>query len=142
MAKTGRKRKATAGDNGQTSPGQSVAGYFRKIFEENPKLLKGKSNEELLRRWLQDHPGYSEVPVNVKNGLSNIKSVMRSKKRKRGRPKKTEQAMVLESATVQMPEAESADVALEHLEEQIDDVLMLAKGLKREDIEDVVGHLR
>src|SRR4051794_17568350 len=51
--------------------GESVAGYFRKVFEENPKLLKQRSNDELFRRWLEDHPGHEEVPQAVKVGLQN-----------------------------------------------------------------------
>jgi hypothetical protein len=123
---------------------ESVAGYFRTILEANPKLLMGKSNEEILRRWLADHPDHTEVPKNVKASLSNIKSVLRSEKRKGGRPKQTEPALVLESATVEVPapEAEASDLALEHLEEQIDDCLMLARGMDRKGLEPVVLFLR
>src|SRR5437867_12681617 len=87
MAKRARKAQPTQQANGNpataTAPEESVAGYFRKVFKENPKLLKGKSNEELLRRWLADHPDHQEVPKKVKASLSNIKSVLRSKKRRR-----------------------------------------------------------
>src|SRR6266849_2253867 len=90
------------GTNGTSAPqadgvkarpeGESISGYFRKIFEENPKLLKGRSNEELLKRWLADHPGQKEVPEKVKNNLANVKSVLRKKKRKKGgRPPQAEQ---------------------------------------------------
>src|SRR4051794_28182770 len=30
---------------------ESVAGYFRRLFDENPQLLKERSNEALLQRW-------------------------------------------------------------------------------------------
>ena len=62
---------------------ESIQGYFRKIFQENPKLLQTRSNEELLKRWLADHPGAGGVPYSVKIGLQNIKSVFRSRRRKR-----------------------------------------------------------
>ena len=29
---------------------ETVAGYFRKVFKENPKLLHGRSNQEVLDR--------------------------------------------------------------------------------------------
>jgi len=29
---------------------ESIAGYFRKVFAETPKLLKTRSNAELLER--------------------------------------------------------------------------------------------
>jgi hypothetical protein len=132
------KKAATA-----AADGESVAGYFRGIFKENPKLLKGRNNEELLQRWLADHPGHAEVPRNVKASLSNLKSILRSKKRKAGK-KKAEEGEVVETAAVETLASEPAgvDLALEHLEEQIDDVLMAAKGMNREDLEEVVVLLR
>jgi hypothetical protein len=36
---------------------ESMQGYFKRILKEDPKLLKGRSNEELLNRWKADHPG-------------------------------------------------------------------------------------
>jgi hypothetical protein len=44
--------------------GETVSGYFRKIFAENPGLLDSRSNDELLQCWLKDHPGEPEVPRN------------------------------------------------------------------------------
>jgi hypothetical protein len=60
-----------------SNDGESIAGYFRKIFAETPKLLKTRSNTKLLERWLADHPGEKKVPDSVKTSLSNIKSVFR-----------------------------------------------------------------
>ena len=77
-------RTATKERNGRNAYGDdSIAGYFRKVFQENPKLLKGRSNDKLLERWLEDHQAYKEVPSDVKSSLANIKSVLRHKKRKR-----------------------------------------------------------
>jgi hypothetical protein len=36
-----RAKKASANDKGET-----IAGYFRRVFAENPKLLRGRSNQE------------------------------------------------------------------------------------------------
>jgi hypothetical protein len=121
--------------------GESIAGYFRKIFKENPKLLKQRSNEELLNRWLRDHPGQTEVPKSVKVGLQNVKSVLRSKKRKGGRRKAQEQP-VPGAADIQMIEAPAEENPLELLEEQIDECLSIAKQLDREGLESVIQHLR
>ena len=52
--------------------GESIQGYFRRIFHEKPKLLKERSNDELLARWLADHPSETEVPKRVKSGLANL----------------------------------------------------------------------
>src|SRR5437868_3087363 len=84
----GMARTATKERNGRNAYGDdSIAGYFRKVFQENPKLLKGRSNDKLLERWLEDHQAYKEVPSDVKSSLANIKSVLRHKKRKRKKDK-------------------------------------------------------
>src|SRR6266850_6317938 len=74
------KAKANAKASAET-----VSGYFRRLFQENPKLLDGRSNEELLGRWLKDHPGEKEVPERIKNSLANVKSVLRTRERKTAR---------------------------------------------------------
>jgi hypothetical protein len=50
----------------------------------NSQLLVTKSNDELLTRWLTDHPGEKEVPPNVKKHMGNVKSILRHKGRKDG----------------------------------------------------------
>ena len=62
--------------------GESVAGYFRQVFQEQPNLLHETSNQKLLDRWLADHPDQPEVPKSVKANLANLKSVLRSQQRK------------------------------------------------------------
>jgi hypothetical protein len=116
-------------------------GYFRSIFKENPKLLKERSNEALLQRWLADHPGEKEVPDTVKKSLANTKSVLRKKAGKRGRPKQEEQPA--QEATAVTPARPSQDThRLEELEHQIDEVLHLAKHTDREGLAEVIRHLR
>src|SRR5260370_220760 len=53
---------------------ESISGYFKGKFAERPELLRRRDNHELYVLWLEDHPEYAEVPLNVKQGLSNIKS--------------------------------------------------------------------
>src|SRR5947209_125454 len=74
----------SASGNGQA---ETTSGYFRKFFAENPKMLKKRSNAAVLEKWLADQPGKKEVPESVKQSLSNIKSILRSKKRKRRKAK-------------------------------------------------------
>jgi hypothetical protein len=123
---------------------ESVAGYFRKVFKENPKLLWGQSNQELLRRWLADHPGEKEVPNRIRQSLSNIKSVLRKKGRKRKAKAQPAQAMMTAPRPAEaMPTAAKKSVrSLETLEEQIDDCLSLAKHLDREGLANVIQLLR
>jgi hypothetical protein len=116
--------------------GEPVQAYFRRIFDENPKLLKVRSNEALLDRWMADHPGATEVPKNVKVGLQNIKGVLRSQSRKRKKAK----AAAAPDAQPQRPAPKKSD--LERLEEQIDDCLIFARGLETEGLDSVISHLR
>src|SRR4051812_39400055 len=132
--------KAKAKGNGEVSGGdESVSGYFRTLFEGNPKLLKTRSNDELLRRWLADHPGAKEVPNRVKQGLANVKSVLRKRGRQRGR-----RPEVVPDQTVAAvpPSSRRPSAGLEQLEAQIDDCLTAARALGREGMENVLRLLR
>jgi hypothetical protein len=138
------KPAAAPGPSPNAVPGESVAGYFRKVFKENPAWLKERSNDKLLQKWLADHPGEKAVPATVKSNLSNIKSVLRSKKRKKV-------ARVAQAdppaATPAAPQAKVARIPtggskLEALELQIDECLIAARHLDREGLHDVIGMLR
>ncbi|HYT88660.1 MAG TPA: hypothetical protein VEL76_08125 [Gemmataceae bacterium] len=118
--------------------GESVQGYFRRIFEENPQLLEGRSNEELLRRWLADHPGYDEPPPNIKNGMQNIKSVLRRQAREENALSPTARSMV-EAPGGRL---RSASRYLQVLEEQIDECLLLARSQDPEGLQSVIKLLR
>jgi hypothetical protein len=138
MAKAGQPKKAAAGVNGET-----ISGYFKRIFKENRQLLGSKSNDELFRRWLADHPGNTEVPKNVKGILFNVKSVLRKKGRKKSsRPMKAEQAAPVAFAVTPPKPAKHSVKGLETLEEQIDNVLTVAKHLDREGLDEVIRMLR
>jgi hypothetical protein len=133
-----KKAKSAAGEPNGRGEGESVAGYFRKIFKENPKLLRKRSNDELFRRWLADHPGHSDVPKHVRTGLQNIKSVLRQERGKKKRAR-AEQA----GAAGAQPVARRISAkGLEQLEEHIDECLALAKHTDREGLGDVISLLR
>ena len=146
------KKKQKADDQGQATPpnngraqggGESVSGYFRKIFAENPKLLDSKSNAELLDRWLADNPGETEVPARIRNNLANLKSVLRKKGRKKaGRKKAAEQPQMTNAAAITAAPKRTGSQRLEALEEQIDDCLSVAKGLDRDGLDEVIRLLR
>jgi hypothetical protein len=125
---------------------ESISGYFRKVFAEHPRLLRGRSNQELLERWLKDHPGHKEVPQKVRANLSNIKSVLRKQARKGGRPKKaatTSAPLAGQAGSGQAPAPSDAPASpLEQLEERIDDCLSLAKSLDRKGLGHVISMLR
>ncbi len=147
-----RNSQASASGTGNGAAGrsrggssESVMGYFRPILLEDPKLLRTRSNAKLLQRWLDDHPDEKEVPNRVKQGLSNIKSHLRNKLRKRkGRKAQaevTEQAAPPAGAApweVSHPAAKE----LEGLEVQIDDCMTLAKNIDRSELDNVINLLR
>src|SRR5262249_32922706 len=116
---------------------------FRKIFEENPRLLKERSNKKLFQRWLDDHPGETVVPERVKTGLANLKSILRKKRGKRGRKPKAEQPAQEPARAASAPQEAAPEVnVLEQLEVHIDDALMLAMNLDRRGLEEVIRQLR
>lgn len=137
------KQKPGQKDKQQEAPeegGGNVSGYFRAIFKANPKLLKAGSNQEVLQRWLDDHPGEKEVPQRVKNILSNLKSVLRKKLRKK-KAKQPEGATVAAPA-VEVTQPRAVIRGLEALEVQIDECMILAKNLDPEALASVVQLLR
>jgi hypothetical protein len=117
----------------------STMGYFRAIFKENPKLLRTRSNEEILRRWLADNPTFRDVPQRVKNTLSNLKSVLRKKRRTR----RNRQAEAIQNGANAVPTLKRLKPSsLEALEIQIDDCLSLARALDPQGLENVIRLLR
>jgi hypothetical protein len=148
MAKPARKTNGQSNGSSGKNPAKAegVAPYFRPIFLANRKLLKTRSNKELLERWLADHPGYKEVPNNVKTGLANLKSVMRKSLRKRRGKKAAEEAAQSPGAnqppTVHLLSRTKADTKLEQLEMLIDECMTQAKILDREGLDNVIRVLR
>jgi hypothetical protein len=129
MPRTARRRRGK----------ESTSGYFRTIFEERPDLLQGQSNEELINRWMADHPGHTEKQLRkTKANLANLKSVLRKQARQgkgigRGRPSAV-------AGMVATPSARRSP--MEHLEEHIDECLTEARNLDREGLESIIKLLR
>jgi len=133
-------KKATAAKRG--GDGESIQGYFKRLLRENPKLLKGRSNAELLQRWQDDHGSPDEIPQSVRVGLQNAKSALRSRGRKR-RARTAAGAQAGPEAPQAPPgAARRPRQPLEALEEQIDDCLTAARALDPEGLEAVIHLLR
>jgi hypothetical protein len=119
---------------------ESTSGYFRRIFKENPRWLKAKTNQEIEARWIADHPGDREIPQRAKYILSNVKSTLRSKRRrKRAAIQGTESHDKSMLAPVL---SQKALKGLAQLEAAIDDCLAVAKNIDREALADVIAQLR
>jgi hypothetical protein len=118
-----------------SDPGESTSAYFRRIFLENPKWIKSGSNQEVMDRWLADHPGDREVPQKAKFILSNVKLRLRSKRRRK--------VVGSDTATETLPPASPIKLrGLDRLEAAIDDCLAEAKSIHREALHDVITLLR
>jgi hypothetical protein len=132
---------ATGQANGQPQ-GENLSAYFRGVFQENPKWIDTRSNDEVLARWLKDHPGEKEAPDRVKQNLANVKSLLRQAQRKKpGRPKKESLAAEPTAATSAAAPRKGVR-GFESLEEQIDECMTLAKNLDREGLSSVINLLR
>jgi hypothetical protein len=126
----------------QQSEGENISGYIRRLFKENPKWLAARSNDEILARWLKDHPGETVVPERVKKNLSNVKSLLRQAHHKKpGKGQKESQPAGLTAATSAAAPRKGVR-GLETLEEQLDECLTLAKNLDREGLSSVINLLR
>jgi len=127
---------ATATASGELSP----SAYFRKILGSNPKLLKDRKNDRIYEIWKKDHPGNDPVPKNVMQILSNIKSLMRKERKASRGSKAREEAAENHSAPVRA--SRSITKNLEHLEELLDDCVMLALDSGKDELESVIVLLR
>jgi hypothetical protein len=137
-----RKETADTRANGTARRGgkeESISGYFRRILEANPALLDGGSNQEILDRWLRDHPGHKEVPPRVRQNFFNVKSVLRGKRRKAAKAKgsRTTEAASAAAAVVRKPLR-----GLEALEAAVDDCLAFARSIDREVLAEIIALLR
>jgi hypothetical protein len=126
----------------QQSEGENISGYIRRLFKENPKWLAARSNDEILARWLKDHPGETVVPERVKKNLSNVKSLLRQAHHKKPGKAQKESQPARPTAAASAAAPRSVVQGLETLEEQLDECLTLAKNLDREGLSSVINLLR
>lgn len=134
MARTKTKAKDT---------GESIYGYFTRVFDAHPEWLKEKSNAAVLERYRKDHGLGPDAAIadNVKQGLANAKSQRRKKhgiKRRRGRRRAQEQP----AAAANSAKPARTRLSLDTLEEHIDECLGMAKSLDREGLTEVIRMLR
>jgi hypothetical protein len=146
-AVTAKSAPAGKAASAATKDGETTGGYFRRVFKENRVWLKGRSNDEVLKRWLADHPGHKEVPGNIKAHLSNVKSTMRSKKRKKVATRAeaahpSHQSTAVTRVATPVARKPLGSSKLDQLEMQIDDCLIMARQMDHEGLHDVIGLLR
>jgi hypothetical protein len=131
-----------------TAKGATVSSYFRAIFKENREMLKSRSNDEILDRWLADHPWEKEVPERVKVILAKVKSSLRHKRRNKMKKKEQAggQAVYQEAGAAAVAQklalADDRTLGLERLEGQIDECLTVARSLDEKKLSNAISLLR
>ncbi len=120
--------------------GESVMGYFRQIFKENPGWLSEKSNAAILARYRADNGMAEDASLDKKvtANLANLKSVLRKKQRD---DEGTSNGLAPKVAATAASSSRGGQ-RLEALEEMIDDALTFAKNVDREGLNDVIMLLR
>ena len=129
--------------------GESLRGYFIELFRNNPDLVRGKSNAEVVQRWEKDHPG-EKFSKSHQNALANAKTKVakelgiRKRRKKRRAVGAAAGAPVAAGAKPAATGRPAGGHGLEHLELAIDRCLSTARALEDRDVEmqTVARHLR
>jgi len=149
-----RKKTGSSHTNAEFSTGTTTVGagegnvsaYFKKLFQVRPDLLKERNNEPIYKMWLADHPEYTEVPKNVQQGLSNVKSQLRRDagiKPSRGKKlRKARSAPSNNGASRPAPVSKPSTRELENLEVMIDESLLLARSIGGASLQRAIDYLR
>src|SRR5262245_25262402 len=113
----------------------SMSSYWRNLFHQNPNLVRIRSNSALREQWERDHPG-RKFDESWSQALSNVKSLMRKRRGKKGGMKMAADGAGGAPAAINIPAA-----ALERLEESIDRCLWTARELDAVGLERAIKHL-
>jgi hypothetical protein len=121
----------------------SFASVIRSYYEENPEWLDTASNQDLIERYLKDHPG-EEWSKRHQQGAANEKTKLRKKagkvrRRRRKRSGGESENAANESRVIRV---RTPMGVLEQLELLIDDCLSVAAKQNNPALENTVKHLR
>ena len=120
------------------APGESLSAKLKRLFRADTELLRTRDYDGLKAAWEKGNPGkpFSEK---LRQIAANIKSRLRKElgMRKRGRKRK----MHASANGVAGPKP-VRPALLVPLEEHVDECLMLARGVGREQLGDVIRYLK
>jgi hypothetical protein len=111
----------------------SVGGYFRVLFRENPGWLKSKSNAQVRERWEKDHPG-EQWTNRISGNMANVKSQLRKRLNAGKAPAKG-------GPRPAAPRTRPSGT-LDKLEILIDDCLVMARQMNSGHLDKAVNYLR
>jgi hypothetical protein len=112
----------------------SKSSYWRNLFNQNPRLIRIRSNSTLREHWERDHPG-QRFDESWSQSLSNVKSSLRHKHKKGGRAKTAADGQAGPTA------ADLRQAAMEKLENAVDQCLWSARQLDSTGLDRVIKHL-
>ena len=112
----------------------SKSSYWKSLFNQNPKLVRIRSNSALREQWERDHPG-QHFDQSWSQSLSNVKSSLRHKHKKGGKAK----TMAADHAGPTAADLRQA--AMEKLENAVDQCLWSARQLDSTGLDRVIKHL-
>jgi len=111
--------------------------YFTKFLTKNKTLLKKRGNQEIFKKWLADHPEFDSIPWDVAQALGAVKFHLRkelnihdvaNRKRKEGKSS--------------IHTGKSSGVSIQSLEKLIDECILVAVDVDRDDFDPIIHHLR
>jgi hypothetical protein len=130
--------------------GESLRGYFIELFRNNPDLVRGKSNAEVVQRWEKDHPGerfsksHQNAMANAKTKVGKELGIRKRRKKRRGAAAAAGAPVAAGARPAGAPARAAGGHSLENLELAIDRCLSTARALedRDEDMQTVARHLR
>lgn len=116
--------------------GDSISARIKAIYRSDVELLRARDNDGLKTAWEKNHPG-EKFSDKIRQIAANIKSRMRQDMGMRKRRSKGKVVAIEIDAPKPIKLA-----LLAPLEEHVDECLMLARGVGREQLADVIKHLK
>jgi hypothetical protein len=116
----------------------SLSGWINRVYDERPELLASSDNEvivELFKKQFPRRTGAKQI-TRLRQNVNNVKSQRRHKGAKGGG------AARAAAPAVAVRQHRGAGPTIQRLEERIDDVLAMARGLDPEGLGEVIQSLR
>lgn len=120
--------------------GESISGYFKKMFESKPELLDHGKNDVILAQWQEDHPG-QPITDSIKGSLSNTKSILRKKYGKVKRRRRKHAKTTIADGAPKVHKVRTSIAALEKMEALIDECLSVARHQGMPGLDASIKHL-
>lgn len=118
--------------------GPSLAGTVKQYLNDHPEWLASADTSELVAQFQKDHPG-TPVDKRLMQSIYNVKSTMR--KGETGFAKRQQSKANARQVVASAQLAGTPRRPLSMLEEQIDDCMILAKQIGKDQMHNVLGNL-